>query len=57
MQMYRSSKSTINIKGRAFTGQGAGYETQVKLGVLGGSLVAGLLGVALLLGDRRQRRR
>ena len=48
---------SLFIGGLAFTGQGAGYETQVKLGVLGGSLVAGLLGVALLLGDRRQRRR
>ena len=40
---------SLFIGGLAFTGQGAGYETQVKLGVLGGSLVAGLLGVALLL--------
>ena len=48
---------SLFIGGLAFTGQGAGYETQVKLGVLGGSLVAGLLGVVLLLGDRRQRRR
>jgi NhaA family Na+:H+ antiporter len=32
----------------AFEGQGAAYETQLKIGVLGGSLVAALLGVALL---------
>jgi Na+:H+ antiporter, NhaA family len=40
---------SLFIGGLAFAGQGAGYETQVKLGVLGGSLVAGLFGVALLL--------
>jgi len=44
---------SLFIGGLAFTGQGAGYETQVKLGVLGGSAIAGLLGVALLLGGRR----
>ena len=48
---------SLFIGGLAFTGQAPGYETEVKLGVLGGSLVAGLLGVVLLLGDRRQRRR
>jgi Na+:H+ antiporter, NhaA family len=40
---------SLFIGGLAFAGQGAGYETQVKLGVLGGSLVAGMLGVVLLL--------
>jgi NhaA family Na+:H+ antiporter len=44
---------SLFVGGLAFTGQGAGYETQVKLGVLGGSAIAGLLGVALLLGGRR----
>ena len=39
---------SLFIGGLAFSGQGAAYETQVKLGVLGGSLVAGVLGVALL---------
>ncbi len=33
----------------AFDGQDAAYDTQVKLGVIAGSLIAGLLGVALLL--------
>ena len=39
---------SLFIGGLAFAGQAAGYETQVKLGVLGGSLIAGVLGVALL---------
>ena len=39
---------SLFIGGLAFAGQAADYETQVKLGVLGGSLIAGLLGVALL---------
>jgi Na+:H+ antiporter, NhaA family len=43
---------SLFIGGLAFAGQGAGYETQVKLGVLGGSLVAGLAGVMLLLGTK-----
>ena len=43
---------SLFIGGLAFAGQGAGYETQVKLGVLGGSLLAGLLGAALLLSGR-----
>ena len=43
---------SLFIGGLAFTGQDAGYETQVKLGVLGGSLIAGLIGVALLLNAR-----
>ncbi|MES2101967.1 MAG: Na+/H+ antiporter NhaA, partial [Pseudomonadota bacterium] len=40
---------SLFIGGLAFVGQDPAYETQVKLGVLGGSLIAGLLGVALLL--------
>ena len=44
---------SLFIGGLAFDGQGAAYETQVKLGVLGGSLIAGLLGSALLLGRPR----
>ena len=43
---------SLFIGGLAFAGQGAGYETQVKLGVLGGSLLAGLRGAALLLSGR-----
>jgi NhaA family Na+:H+ antiporter len=37
----------------AFEGQGAGYESQVKLGVLMGSLLSGVIGAALLLGRPR----
>lgn len=40
---------SLFIGGLAFAGHNAGYDTQVKLGVIGGSLIAGLLGVALLL--------
>ena len=40
---------SLFIGGLAFEGQGPVYETQLKLGVLGGSLVSALLGVALLL--------
>ncbi|MEO8060677.1 MAG: Na+/H+ antiporter NhaA [Burkholderiales bacterium] len=40
---------SLFIGGLAFVGQDAAYETQVKLGVLCGSLIAGLLGSALLL--------
>ena len=40
---------SLFIGGLAFAGQAAGYETQVKLGVLGGSLIAGVLGSMLLL--------
>ena len=43
---------SLFIGGLAFTGQVAAYETQVKLGVLCGSLLAGLLGTALLLSGR-----
>jgi NhaA family Na+:H+ antiporter len=44
---------SLFIGGLAFAGQDPSYETQVKLGVLGGSLIAGLLGVALLIGAGR----
>jgi len=46
---------SLFIGGLGFAGLDAGYETQVKLGVLCGSLIAGLLGTALLLapGDSR----
>lgn len=40
---------SLFIGALAFAGQGALYETQVKLGVLCGSLVAGLLGTAMLV--------
>ena len=40
---------SLFIGGLAFAGQGAAYETQVKIGVLFGSLIAGLLGSALVL--------
>jgi NhaA family Na+:H+ antiporter len=43
---------SLFIGGLAFEGLGAGYETQVKLGVLGGSLASALAGVALLLSAR-----
>jgi len=46
---------SLFIGGLAFAGQDPGFETQVKLGVLGGSLIAGLLGVALLRGSARTR--
>ena len=41
---------SLFIGGLGFAGLDPDYETQVKLGVLGGSLIAGLLGTALLLG-------
>ena len=37
------------IGGLAFQGQGADFETQLKIGVLGGSLPAGILGSLILL--------
>jgi Na+:H+ antiporter, NhaA family len=39
---------SLFIGGLAFEGHGAGYEAQVKLGVLGGSIVAGVLGSVVL---------
>ena len=39
---------SLFIGGLAFTGQAGDFDTQVKLGVLFGSLVAGLLGTAVL---------
>jgi NhaA family Na+:H+ antiporter len=47
---------SLFIGGLAFAGQAAGYATQVKLGVLGGSLLAALAGTALLLAPGRSRR-
>jgi NhaA family Na+:H+ antiporter len=40
---------SLFIGGLAFDGQGPLYETQLKLGVLGGSIVAGVLGTLILL--------
>jgi NhaA family Na+:H+ antiporter len=40
---------SLFIGGLAFAGQDPIYETEVKLGVLGGSLIAGVLGSVLLL--------
>jgi NhaA family Na+:H+ antiporter len=40
---------SLFIGALAFEGQGPGYETQVKLGVLGGSLLSGVLGTVMLL--------
>jgi Na+:H+ antiporter, NhaA family len=45
---------SLFIGSLAFEGQDAAYDTQVKLGVLGGSLLAALLGSALLLGATRR---
>jgi len=44
---------SLFIGGLAFAGQGADYDTQVKLGVLGGSLIAGTIGTLILLRARR----
>ena len=40
---------SLFIGGLAFDGQGADYDTQLKIGVLSGSLLAGLIGSAVLL--------
>ncbi len=40
---------SLFIGGLAFEGLGASFETQLKLGVLGGSVLAALLGVAVML--------
>ncbi len=45
---------SLFIGSLAFEGQGAAYATQVKLGVLGGSLLAALIGSALLLGTNQR---
>ncbi len=45
---------SLFIGGLAFDGQGAGYDTQVKIGVLGGSLIAGVLGTLILLRSERR---
>jgi len=45
---------SLFIGGLAFEGQGLGYDTQVKLGVLGGSLIAGVLGTLILLRAERR---
>ena len=43
---------SLFIGGLAFAGLDPAYETRVKVGVLGGSLIAGVLGTFLLLGRR-----
>jgi len=45
---------SLFIGGLAFEGQGPGYDTQVKLGVLGGSLIAGVLGTLILMRAERR---
>ncbi|MBX3620771.1 MAG: Na+/H+ antiporter NhaA [Rhizobacter sp.] len=45
---------SLFIGGLAFEGRGAGYDTQVKLGVLGGSLIAGVLGTLILVRAERR---
>jgi NhaA family Na+:H+ antiporter len=44
---------SLFIGGLAFAGLGPAYDTQVKLGVLGGSLLAGIAGSLVLAGGRR----
>jgi len=46
---------SLFIGGLGFAGLDPAYETEVKLGVLGGSLISGLLGTALLLMPERVR--
>lgn len=45
---------SLFIGALAFEGQGPAYDTQVKLGVLGGSVVAGVLGTLILLRAERR---
>lgn len=45
---------SLFIGGLAFEGQSPAYETQVKLGVLGGSLIAGVLGTFILMRAERR---
>ncbi|UXH80125.1 Na+/H+ antiporter NhaA [Roseateles amylovorans] len=40
---------SLFIGGLAFTGLGADYETRVKLGVLGGSILSGVIGTLILM--------
>ena len=40
---------SLFIGGLAFAGQGAAFETQLKLGVLMGSILSGVLGAVILL--------
>ena len=44
---------SLFIGGLAFVGLGAGFQTQLKLGVLAGSLIAGLAGAAILIAASR----
>jgi NhaA family Na+:H+ antiporter len=44
---------SLFIGGLAFDGLGAAFETKLKLGVLAGSLVAGLAGAAILVAAGR----
>ena len=44
---------SLFIGGLAFDGLGAGFQTQLKLGVLAGSLIAGLAGAAILIAASR----
>lgn len=45
---------SLFIGGLAFEGQPPGYDTQVKLGVLGGSLIAGVLGALIMIRAERR---
>jgi NhaA family Na+:H+ antiporter len=45
---------SLFIGGLAFEGQGPAFDTQVRLGVLGGSLVAGVLGTWILVRAERR---
>lgn len=47
---------SLFIGGLAFDGLGAAYETRLKLGVLAGSLIAGLAGATILIAAGRLRR-
>jgi NhaA family Na+:H+ antiporter len=48
---------SLFIGSLAFEGQAPAYDTQVKVGVLAGSLAAGVLGVAILLMSARREKR
>ena len=48
---------SLFIGGLAFEGAGAAFETQVKLGVIGGSLISAVAGVGLLLAGGSSSRR